>query len=454
MAQIFRILIGYPFLFLLQNAIQRVSFIVGLVALTAVLFFANGHISNILPTSLLPSTSGNIQTESTEITREVTIKNGDTLGAILRNQQLPNEDIRELVKLSSLSQIASNLKIGQNLVFNYSIELSENSESDLNQEKLVLSRMTLKLDKVNSIEFVRRDDKFAVHHISAPLTKLVTQYEATIDSSVVASLKAAGMSGNSINELINSYSHQIDFQRQIQSGDKITVITEKFVTSEGDLSHHGKILYASLQTKNKDYNIYRYSPTGREEGTQFFSEDGDSIKSNLLRTPLKVARVSSHFGHRHHPTLGYNKMHKGVDFAAAVGTPIQAAGNGEVSFVGWKDGYGKIITIKHSGGMSTAYAHASKFANNIKKGSKVKQGDVIAYVGKSGRATGAHLHFEVLINGKHVNPMKFKSTPSIVLAGDKLSKFKKYKGQLQNLSKKLNQHTELAVDDVTEIKIY
>ena len=456
MAQIIRILIAYPLLFILQKAIQRFSVIATILVVVTAIFFATEYLKNSFPISFsreIPTTS--LDDAPEEIIKEITIKKGDTLGVILRSQELPNEDIRELIKLAKAAEITSNLKIGQILSFSYDTELFETEGAELNQEHLVLNRMSLQLNKIKSIEFVRNDDKFEVHHITAPLKKLVTKYETTIDSSFIASLKSAGMSTNSIISLINAYSHQIDFQRQIQSGDKITVVTEKFVTPKNEFSHHGKILYASLKTRGKEHNIYSYSHDGKKSSVQFFSEDGSSIKSNLLRTPVNVVRISGKFGYRKkHPVLGYGAMHKGVDFAASVGTPIYAAGNGTVQFIGWKGGYGRFLLIKHNDRLSTAYAHASRFSKKLKKGSKVKQGDVIAYVGRSGRVTGPHLHYEVRINGKQVNPMKFKSTPGIKLTGSKLAKFKKHKELILSLNKQLSDKIELAANDVQGIKLF
>jgi murein DD-endopeptidase MepM/ murein hydrolase activator NlpD len=265
----------------------------------------------------------------------------------------------------------------------------------------------------------------------------------------MASLRNAGMSTNSIVKLINAYSHQIDFQRQIKSGDKITVLTEKFVTDNDEFSHHGKILYASLQTQKDTHDIYLYSPDGKEANEQFFLNDGTSIKTNLLRTPVNVVRVSSHFGYREkHPILGYGAMHKGVDFAAAAGTPIYASGNGTIEFIGWKSGYGRFIVLRHNGQLSTAYAHASRFAKNLKRGSKVKQGQVIAYVGSTGHATGPHLHYEVRVNGAQVNPMKFKSTPGVKLTGSKLAEFNKHKQRIEGLKQNLNGKAEITTTEI------
>lgn len=456
MAQIFRILIAYPAFFLLQKIIKRFSLFVGLVVFICVIIFAGEYINNFFPNNLFDNIDFSEEGSSNEAKiQEVEIKKGDTLGAILRKQDLPNLDIRNLIKLATDQKITSQLKIGQKLVFEYSIQLSEKEDSDLNEESYSLDRMIFVKDKVHSIEFVRQDDKFIAHNIKAPLKKLITQYNTTISSSLIASLKKAGMSTNSIVHLINAYSHQIDFQRQIRSGDKITVITEKFVTENNEFSHHGKILYANLNSQKTDYNIYRFSPSGKKEDLQFFSEDGQSIKSTLLRTPVKVARISSHYGYRKkHPVLGYGRMHKGVDFAASIGTPIYASGNGTISFIGWKSGYGRFILIRHDKTLSTAYAHASKFAKGLKKGSRVKQGDIIAFVGKSGRVTGPHLHYEVRINGKQVNPMKFKSKPGIKLTGAKLTNFNKHKEKILKLGKKLEDGADLKPEEINEIKLY
>ena len=455
MTQIFRILIAYPAFFLLQNIIKRFSIFAGLIIFICIIIFASEYVNSFFSTDTFKNINFSDEEASSEAkVLEVVVKKGDTLGAILHRQNLPNSDIQALVKSATEQKITSQLKIGQKLVFEYTIQLTEKDNSDLNEESFILDRMIFSKDKIHSIEFVRQDDKFIAHSIEAPLKKLIIQYNATINSSLITSLKEAGMSTNSIVRLINAYSHQIDFQRQIRSGDKITVITEKFVTEKDEFSHHGKILYANLNSQKNNYTIYRFSPTGKKEDLEFFSEDGQSIKSTLLRTPVKVARVSSHYGYRKkHPVLGYGRMHKGVDFAASIGTPIYASGNGTVSFIGWKSGYGRFVLIKHDNTLSTAYAHASKFANGLKKGNRVKQGDIIAYVGKSGSVTGPHLHYEVHINGKQVNPMEFKSKPGIKLTGTKLTEFQQHKENILNLGKKLVNGTELIAEKISEIKL-
>lgn len=339
---------------------------------------------------------------SNEISQIITVKKGDTLKAILLHQQIPNKEITQIIKIAKDKNIESSLKIGQQLVFDYEIKIIEQDDEDLASESRTLNKLTIAYDKVKSLEIIREGEDFLARDVTKAFNKLLTKSSVVINSNFMSALKSLGLSSNSIIEMINSYSYQIDFQRQIKSGDTVTVITEKFVTEDGKFSHHGKVLYVSLNLSGKEYNIFRYSPNNAQNNHDFFSEDGKSVKRSLLRTPVKLVRVSSHYGNRHHPTLGYTKMHKGVDFAAPTGTPIYAAGNGVITEIGWKSGYGKFIQIKHSQNLSTAYAHASNFSKNLKLGSIVKQGQVIAYVGSTGRTTGPHLHYEVKIDRKSV----------------------------------------------------
>ncbi|MDR0774789.1 MAG: peptidoglycan DD-metalloendopeptidase family protein [Rickettsia sp.] len=387
---------------------------------------------------------------SNEISQIITVKKGDTLKAILLRQQIPNNEINQIVKLIKDKNIESSLKIGQQLVFDYEINITEQDDEDLASESRILNKITIAYDNVKSLEIIREEESFYAKDVTKVLNKLITKSSVVINSSFMSALKSLGLSSNSIIELINSYSYQIDFQRQIKNGDTVTVITEKFVTKEGKFSHHGKVLYVSLNLSGKEYNIFRYSLDNTPNNHDFFSEDGKSVKRSLLRTPVKLVRVSSHYGNRHHPTLGYTKMHKGVDFAAPTGTPIYAAGNGVITEIGWKSGYGKFVQIKHSQNLSTAYAHASNFAKNLKLGSIVKQGQVIAYVGSTGRTTGPHLHYEVKIGGKNINPMHVKSTPGIELVGKQLAKFKQFKSNVRSLSSELDNKSEIAKNSATK----
>ncbi len=375
----------------------------------------------------------------------VNVKKGDNLKHLLKRQNLPSKDIQQITKLAKANNLAS-LQVGQQVTFDYELKIIEDNDKDLATESRTLNKITIRLSKTERIEILRTEGEFVVKNTLAPLSKIIAKSSTVINANFISSLKALGISDNNIIDLINSYSYQIDFQRQIQPGDTITIITEKFVTPDGALSHYGKILYASLNLSGKNYNIYRYR-NSKEEDYTFFSENGKSVKRSLLRTPLNIIRVSSHYGKRIHPTQGFTKMHKGVDFAAPVGTPIYAAGNGAITEIGWKSGYGKFIQIKHSPTLSTSYAHACSFAKNLQVGSHVKQGQVIAYVGATGRTTGAHLHYEVKIDGKNVNPMSIKTTATVEFSRKQFTKFKLFKDKIQTLLAQLDNDVELAEAD-------
>lgn len=401
-----------------------------------------------LITVVEPEVATAVEELSEAISDTVVVQKNDTLKAILIKQKISNNEIAKIVKLAKEKNLDSSLKIGQKLIFDYEIKIVEEDDQDLAEELRVLNKITIIFDKLKSLEIIREDQEFKAKDVVVAVDRFLTKSSVVINSSFMAALKSLGLSSNSISELINAYSYQIDFQRQIKNGDTISVITEKFVTKDGDFSYHGRVLYVSLTLSGQEYNIYRYSPNNLKTSHAFFSEDGKSVKRSLLRTPVKFIRISSHYGMRNHPTLGYSKAHKGVDFAAPAGTPIYAAGQGVITEIGWKSGYGKLIQLKHSANLTTVYAHASNFAKNLKVGSLVKQGQIIAYVGSTGRATGPHLHYEVKISGKNVNPMLVKTTPGIELTGKELAQFKQFKNNVKSLNNELNSKVEVAENNI------
>ncbi|WP_342270347.1 M23 family metallopeptidase [Rickettsia endosymbiont of Orchestes rusci] len=423
-----------------------------LLFITLVVFISsnvNKYVNDTLSITLVQPESEDFQ--ENVFAEIVTVKKGDTLKTILLDQNIPKIDIEKIVKLVKDGKLEASLKIGQQITFEYETKIIENEDEELATELRFLNKLIIAVDKLKTIEVIKNDDNFLVQDVIIPLNKELAKSEIVINSNFMSALKVLGLSNNSIIELVNAYAYQIDFQRQIKNGDTATIITEKYVTEDGKFSHHGKILYVSLNLSGKEYNIYRYSPDSTPNNHNFFSEDGKSVKRSLLKTPLKLVKISSHYGNRKHPTLGYTKMHKGVDFAAPTGTPIYSAGNGVITEIGWKSGYGKFVQIKHSGTLSTAYAHASSFAKNLKIGSIVKQGQVIALVGSTGRATGPHLHYEVKINGKNVNPMSVKTTPGIELNGKKLASFNQFKKEIKTLSVKLDKG--LKTDSRAEVSL-
>jgi murein DD-endopeptidase MepM/ murein hydrolase activator NlpD len=446
-------IVTWPLSLVFDYSLRKFSFFISLILLALLLLAINLHINN-MSFSLLNQKLVIEEEVSESTTSTVVIQKGDTLSNILKKENIDSDDIQKITKIAE-SENLTLLKIGKTITFEYTINLIEKDGEELAIEQKVLNMLSFEIDNIKSIDIIKSENDFSAQVNSVPLTKLITKYETTVDSNVISSLKKAGLSSNSIISLINTYSHQIDFQRQIHPGDKITVITEKFVTPDSKLSHHGEIIYSSIQSQGNEYTIYRYSPTGKKEQYEFFSEDGKSAKSTLLKTPIKVVRISSTFGYRDkHPVHGYGAMHEGVDFAAPVGTPIYSAGSGTVEFIGWASGYGRIVVIKHNNSLSTAYAHASKFANGLKKGSSVRQGDTIAFVGTSGNVTGAHLHYEVRENGKKINPANFKSTPSIQLTGMELAKFNKFKNQISRLESKLDGNIEIAAAELKEVNLF
>jgi murein DD-endopeptidase MepM/ murein hydrolase activator NlpD len=222
--------------------------------------------------------------------------------------------------------------------------------------------------------------------------------------------------------MIRAYSYDVDFQRDIQPGDEFQVMYEKYFTGDGAAARDGDILYAALTLGGKQMELYRYKT--RDGIVDYFNRRGESIRKALLRTPIDGARVSSKFGVRLHPIQGFSKMHTGIDFAAPVRTPIYAAGNGVIEEIGPKNGYGNYVRVKHNQQIETAYAHLSKFGEGIRRGGRVQQGDIIGYVGTTGRSTGPHLHYEVLRGGRQINPMSVDLPTGVALEGRELVAFK------------------------------
>lgn len=366
----------------------------------------------------------------------ISIKKGDNLEKILYKQQLSPSEVKEIINLLKSQSIINNLKIGQELIFYYRIDITENEKEDLTSCQRHLEKIEIySKNKLSKLTVIRQDTHFVINNQTIPLKKSLIASTSIIKNNLISTLKNIGLDSNNISEIIHAYSYDIDFERQIKNGDKLMVVIEQFFTEDGKFSHNGKIIHASLMLEGKERNIYFYKM--KDNIDQYFNDEGKTTRRSLLRTPLDLIKISSKYGARKHPTLGYTKMHKGVDFSAPTGTPIYAAGNGIVTDIGWRSGYGNMIQIKHSHTLTTLYAHASKFAKGIKKGQKVKQGQVIAHVGMTGRATGPHLHYEVKIDGKNVNPTSVKTSAGFVLKGKELENFNRFKEKIKKVTTKL-----------------
>ncbi|MBN8532175.1 MAG: M23 family metallopeptidase, partial [Alphaproteobacteria bacterium] len=264
-----------------------------------------------------------------------------------------------------------------------------------------------------------------------PLKKAMMKASGKINGSLYEAAVKSGVPASLLGEIIEAYSYDVDFQRDIQPGDKFQVLFERYFTEDGKPVRDGNIIYASLAIQGEKLNIYRYET--KDKRSDYYDEKGVSIRKPLLKTPIDGARLTSGFGMRTHPIMGYSKMHRGVDFGASTGTPIYAAGDGTVMFAGRKGGYGNYLLIGHNNEYATAYAHISRFAPGIRNGKSVSQRQVIAYVGSTGASTGPHLHYEVLRHGKQVNPVGVKFPVGKTLKGSELLAFKKQATTLESV---------------------
>ncbi len=253
----------------------------------------------------------------------------------------------------------------------------------------------------------------------------------TISISLFADGNAAGIPIGVLAQMTRAFSYDVDFQRSVQPDDGFEAMFTEDLDDDGNVVATGQLIYASMTLSGDLIEVFRFV---RDDGeADYFARDGASVRKAIMRTPIDAARISSGFGMRNHPILGYSRMHAGVDFAAPTGTPIYAAGNGTVASAGWHRGYGNYIRIRHNGTLQTAYGHLSRFASGISTGTRVSQGQVIGYVGSTGLSTGPHLHYEVIENGVKVNPMQVHIPPGEPLTGADLERFRDYVAYLDSV---------------------
>jgi murein DD-endopeptidase MepM/ murein hydrolase activator NlpD len=352
-----------------------------------------------------------------DIQKVIEVRPGDTLYGVLVNAGITEDDANSAV--GAIAEIFSprNLRAGQEITLNITTA-SGTRESTADAQLMGLSFEP----NVTTDVTLKRDDTglFVAAAVDKPVIEHNRRAAGIIDSSLFDAAQEAGVPMPVVADLIRTFSFDVDFQRDIQDGDSFEVLYERVESEDGEFVKSGKILFASLTLSGKTIPVYYFERDGDGE---YFTPTGEAIRKSLLRTPVDGARITSGFGMRMHPVLGFSKMHKGVDFGAPTGTPIFAAGNGTVVEIGKKGAYGNYIRVRHNGEYQTAYAHMSKFAKGLKKGAKVKQGQVIGYVGATGRVTGAHLHYEILVAGKQVNPGKVKTVASNKLTGKQLKAF-------------------------------
>ena len=262
------------------------------------------------------------------------------------------------------------------------------------------------------------------------LTPVVHVFEGNVHSSFYSAAMKAGVPTKLVQEAVDVLSYVVNFQHGIQPGASFKILCNALRNDKGDIVKIEQLRFVSLKTGQQDHKLFAFTENGK---VRFFNEKGESVVRSLLQTPLNATKlcVTSGFGMRRHPLLGYNKQHEGVDFGAPTGTPVLAAGEGRVVACGWSGGYGNRVHIRHSGGYETVYAHLKFINKNIKPGAAVSQRQVLGGVGMTGSATGPHLHFEVILNKHHINPMKVQALPSLKLTGGSLKKFETVKSATQ-----------------------
>ncbi len=369
---------------------------------------------------------------------EQRVKSGDTMLKILTRIGANEEDVFAI--LASMKKLFNpqNISVGDSVVVKYRLKIDaepkEKSGENSGKQATINEVRVVPSPDVEIIIVRGANGKYVAREVKQKLTRSVVRYFGTIKDGLYVDGVNSGISPTSMMNMIGLYAYEIDFQRDLYDGDKFEMLVESFYTENGRKVKDGNVLFSSLAPKGRKIEIYGHMVGSHLE---YFDGNGNSVRKSLLRTPVNGARISSGFGFRKHPILGYSKLHKGIDFAAPMGTPIFAAGNGTITFMGPHGGYGNFVTIKHNVDYQTQYGHASKFNKKLRVGSKIKQGEVVAYVGSTGRSTGPHLHYEIVYRGNAINPASVKAVSGIRLAGKELASFNATKSEIDGYRKKI-----------------
>ena len=345
----------------------------------------------------------NLEPRFKKIEHEINV--GETFDKILEEYLVEKSEIeqikKELVKKINLNKLNINQKISFTIDQTSSV-IKEFVFQVSNTEKIYLTREK-ETDKFDQKILVTKLNKNIVYDDSIILESL---YKSASDQKIPAGI---------IVEFARIYGFQVDFQRDVRKRDSFQIMYEVFLDDKKNVIETGNILYANLKLSGEDNSLYYFDS---KNSTGHYDKSGKSVQKALMKTPINGARLSSSFGMRKHPIDGFNKMHRGTDFAAPMGTPIMASGNGVIKKAGWCGGGGNCVVIKHNSSYQTVYAHMSKFAKGIRKGTRVKQGQTIGYVGSTGKSTGPHLHYEVILNGKRINSQTLKLPSGKILKGN------------------------------------
>ncbi len=320
------------------------------------------------------------------------ISAGESLESVLDQVKIDVYEKRKILNFISKNKIKINLY--ENQIVNFNID-------NLNKRKI--TKFIIPINKKRDLIIsYNKKNKLEYAEINKKLTLNKVYKENFIRNSLYKAAVEKKINPNIIIEFAQIYGFEVDFQRDIRKNDSFQIVYEEYKNDENKIVDYGNILYSNLILQGKSLELYFYN-SEKNKISDYFDSSGQSIKKTLMKTPINGARLSSSYGMRKHPILGYNKMHQGTDFAAPIGTPIMASGSGVILKSGWCGGGGNCVKIRHNSTYSTVYAHMSKFARGIKKGVRVTQGQIIGYVGSTGMSTGPHLHYEVIRNGKKIN---------------------------------------------------
>ena len=378
----------------------------------------NNFIDNVYFKKTLSHLVDNLEPKYKKIKHK--IKSGETFDKILESYSIEKSEILKIK--NSLKDKVNLNKLNTKQIIQFNLDKTNNKISEFEYQTSNTQKIFLKRNIEN--------DKFKEEILSIKLDKKIVYNENIILQSLYKAATDENIPANTIIEFARIYGFQVDFQRDIRKQDKFQIMYEIFLNEKNEIVETGEILFANLKLSGQDNSLYYFDKDGSEG---HYDKNGKSVKKALMKTPINGARLSSPFGMRKHPIDGFNKMHRGTDFAAPMGTPIMASGDGVVKKAGWCGGGGNCVKIKHNSTYQTIYAHMSKFARGIKTGVRVKQGQTIGYVGSTGKSTGPHLHYEVLVNGKKVNSQKLKLPSGKILKGKERKNFETKKIKLDVL---------------------
>jgi murein DD-endopeptidase MepM/ murein hydrolase activator NlpD len=353
---------------------------------------------------------------------ELKVRNGDSIQRILYDQKISPTEVNNVLNALRREYNVGTLRNDQKVYLIVKREKNGN----------FVSRLTVNIDNITSVHvFLNKDNVYETKRVTKILTKKNHLVETTIDRGIYRTAKQSGIENSIVAQFARLYGFEVDFQRDLKKNDKIKIFYERYLDDDGVSQRTGNIIYSEITNVERNIVLYRYEyPNG---SIAYFTPEGKSIEKSLMRTPINGAKLSSRYGFRIHPILGYNQMHQGTDFAAPIGTPVMASGAGTVEYSGWKGGYGKFISIRHSPVYQTNYAHLQDYAKGMRRGTKVQQGQVIGYLGSTGSSTGPHLHYEVVVNGRKENSQTLKLPSAAPLEGNNKNFFEIQKRNIDNL---------------------